>query len=104
MLGVQPLERLASRAKPPNISLLWRALLEVLLNNSKVEPSSRKVGRIAAKCGNFLQFVRKAEGKIHFESNLSDEEIQNFFVENQEKYQKKLVSFYQYRALFSLLI
>ena len=58
MLGVQPLERLASKAKLPDISLLWRAILEVILVNSKVERSTRNVGRIAAKCEDFLQYVR----------------------------------------------
>ena len=52
----------------------------------------------------FTVICRKAERKIPFESDLTDEEIQHFFTEYREKFYKKLVSFYQYRALFSLLI
>ena len=58
MLGVQPLERLARNAKMPNVSLLWRAILEVLMITRDVNPSTRNVGRIARKCKNFTQYVR----------------------------------------------
>ena len=35
---------------------------------------------------------------------MTDEEVLEFFSEHEEKFKKKLVSFYQYRVLFSLLI
>ena len=57
-LAVQPLERLASNARMPNRSLLWRAILEVHLEDRAVDPDNRNVGRIAAKCEDFVQYVR----------------------------------------------
>ena len=57
-LAVQPLERLASKARMPNISLLWRAILEVMLQDRAVDPDNRNVGRIACKCQDFVQYVR----------------------------------------------
>ena len=57
-LAVQPLERLASNARMPNISLLWRAILEVMLQDRAVDPDNRNVGRIASKCEDFVQYVR----------------------------------------------
>ena len=57
-LAAQPLERLASKARMPNISLLWRAILEVMLQERAVDPDNRNVGRIAGKCEDFVQYVR----------------------------------------------
>ena len=57
-LAVQPLERLASNARMPSISLLWRAILEVMLQDRAVDPDCRNVGRIAGKCEDFVQYVR----------------------------------------------
>ena len=37
MLGVQPLDRLGRTAKLPSLSLLWRAVLEVIKSNYKPE-------------------------------------------------------------------
>ena len=62
MLAVQPLDRLGSEERMPNKSLLWRSVLEVLLNNSSSKIENRNVGRIAAKCDNFLQYVRNRLG------------------------------------------
>ena len=118
-MAVQPLVRLASNATMPNISLLWRSILEVILNNREVDGDSRNVGRIASKCEDFLQYLRygllvklsilkvllrKAESKLNFDSNLTDEEVESFYSDYRESFMKKLVSFYQYRALFSLMI
>ena len=47
---------------------------------------------------------RKVELKLHFESNMTDEEVREFFSEYEEKFKKKLMSFYQFRVLFSLLV
>ena len=47
---------------------------------------------------------RKVELKLHFESNMTDEEVLEFYTEYEDKFKKKLMSFYQYRVLFSLLI
>lgn len=78
--------------------------LKFLLNNSSSKIENRNVGRIAAKCDNFLQYVRKAEKKLQINLNLSDSEIEEVLSLNEESHWRKLVAFYQYRALFALLI
>ena len=58
MLGVQPLARLAEGSKVPSQSLLWRAVLELLMDTAGVEQDRRSVGRIAAKCDASLSVQR----------------------------------------------
>ena len=104
MLGVQPLDRLGQQAKMPNISLLWRAVMEVLFDKANVSLDNRGVGRIASKCNDFLEYVRRCEKKLCVDVQLSDEQIELLYKELREKFWCKLICFYQYRALFSLLI
>ena len=120
MLGVQPLDRLGQGAKMPSRSLLWRAvleviamimiyitiiiILEVMMERAGVSAVNRSVGRIAAKCLDFLQYVRKAEQKLAICFDLTDTDIEELFSELENKHWRQLVCFYQYRALFALLI
>ena len=104
MLGVQPLDRLGKEAKMPSKSLLWRSVLEVIMNSAGVEADNRNVGRIAAKCDNFVHYLRKSEEKLSFDSKMSDSEVEIMFSNYESKFWKKLVCFYQFRALFALLI
>ena len=104
MLGVQPLDRLGQGSKLPNSSLLWRAVLEVMLEGAGVAADSRNVGRIAAKCDHFLHYVRKAEQKLGVYFQMTDRDIEELFSEHEGTYWRQLVCFYQYRTLFALLI
>ena len=45
MLGVQPLDRLGRTAKLPSLSLLWRAVLEVIKSNYKPELDNKMIMR-----------------------------------------------------------
>ena len=103
MLGVQPLARLAEGSKAPSQSLLWRAVLELMMDTAGVEQERRNVGR-AAKCDTFLQYVRRAEDKLKMTLGLSDTEVTEQFSDLQQLHWRKLVAFYQFRALFALLI
>ena len=62
------------------------------------------MGRIAAKCDNFVKYVRKSEEKLKFDSKMNDNEVEEMFTSYESKFWKKLVCFYQFRALFALLI
>ena len=120
MLGVQPLDRLGQAAKMPSRSLLWRAvlevitiiiktkiiirILEVMMEKAGVSADNRSVGRIAAKCQGFPQYVRKAEQKLGICFDLTDGDIEELYSDLEKKHWKQLVCFYQYRALFALLI
>jgi len=106
MLAVQPLDRLATSNTLPNKSLLWRAVLEVIL--SMVAPSipktQRTVGRIATKSKNFVDYVRKAFVKLKVEAEISDDRLMDIFTQYETQFSRKLQCFYQYRALFSPLV
>eukprot|EP00092_Neocalanus_flemingeri_P028451 GFUD01030893.1.p1 GENE.GFUD01030893.1~~GFUD01030893.1.p1 ORF type:complete len:480 (+),score=169.01 GFUD01030893.1:127-1566(+) len=106
MLAVQPLDRLATSNTLPNKSLLWRAVLEIIL--ARVAPSlpkeKRIIGRIATKSNNFVDYARKAFVKLKVETEISDEELLDIFDKNKNKFGAKLQCLYQYRALFSPLV
>merc|ERR1711915_686864 len=106
MLAVQPLTRLAESNKLPNKSLLWRAVLEIILLQECPNLSSDEkiVGRIANKSKSFVEYVRKAVFKLKIDLKMDDEEIIKIFSIHEDKYLHKLQCFYQYRALFSPLI
>ena len=69
-----------------------------------VSADNRSVGRIAAKCQDFLQYVRKSEQKLGIYFDLNDGDIEELYCDLETKHWKQLVCFYQYRALFALLI
>ena len=73
MLAVQPLDRLANSNALPNKSLLWRAVLEMILGNvaPSIQKEERVVGRIAVKSKTFVDYVRKAFTKLKVESKIS---------------------------------
>jgi hypothetical protein len=106
MLAVQPLDRLATSNTLPNKSLLWRAVLEMIL--ARVAPSlpkdQRVVGRIAAKSKSFVDYVRKAFVKLKVETDISVIELSEIFNNYEKEFGAKLQCFYQYRALFSPLV
>ena len=104
MLGVQPLDRLGQEAKLPNQSLLWRAVMEVIFNDLNIDTDNRGVGRIASKCKDFVQYVRKCEKKLCISVDMSDNALLSLHQDMSDKYWRQLTCFYQYKALFSLLI
>ena len=69
-----------------------------------VSADSRSVGRIASKCQDFTQYVRKAEDELGICCDLTDTQIEEMFSDLEKKHWRQLVCFYQYRALFALLI
>ena len=81
MLAVQPLDRLATSNTLPNKSLMWRAVLEMIL--ARVAPTlpkdERVVGRIAAKSKSFVDYVRKAFVKLKVDTDISDIELSEIF-------------------------
>ena len=88
----------------PSKSLLWRAVVENMFNVAGVDTDNRNVGRIAAKCSTFVQYVRKIEQKLSVNFSLSDEQMSEIIENNEKLHWKRLVCFYQFRALFALLI
>ena len=79
-------------------------MLEVMMEKAGVSADNRSVGRIAAKCQDFLQYVRKAEQKLGICFELTEGDIEELYSDLEKEHWKQLVCFYQYRALFALLI
>jgi len=106
MLASQPLGRLAENKNLPSSSLFWRAVLQVILveNIPNLAFNDHRVGRIAAKSQDFVDYVRRALKKIDIEISISDEKIQDYFDKYQEEYTQKLNCFYQLRSLFAPII
>ncbi|XP_013382152.1 methyltransferase-like protein 25 [Lingula anatina] len=110
MLASQSLERLTESTKESieasDQSKFWRALLQVILqdlSNGKVS-KEWQVGRIAAKCSSFTQYVRKALAKLGFDQEkISDQMIKEY--ENQHSSERsKLEAFCFLRTLLAPVI
>ena len=106
ILASQPLGRLADNKNLPSHSLMWRAVLQVIL--LRVLPNlsfkDQQVGRIAAKSTGFLDYVHRAFRKLNLDLTLSDEDIEKYFTEYEPKFQQKLNCFYQLRSLFAPVV
>ncbi len=106
ILASQPLGRLADNKNLPSHSLIWRAILQVLMLQVKPDLSfhDQQVGRIAAKSSNFIDYVHRAFKKLSLDLPYSDEYILEFYNSYQPKYQQKLNCFYQIRSLFAPIV
>ena len=63
-----------------------------------------QVGRIAAKCETFLDYVKKAFKKLEIEISMKDDEVEEIYQTLAAKHGNKLNAFYQLRTLFGPLI
>lgn len=106
ILASQPLGRLADNKNLPSHSLIWRAMLQVLMLQVKPDLSfhDQQVGRIAAKSLNFVDYVHRAFKKLSIDLPYSDEYILEFYDTYQPMYQQKLNCFYQIRSLFAPIV
>lgn len=90
----------------PSQSLLWRAILQVIL--LKHEPNlsleNQQVGRIAAKSANFVDYVERAFVKLNLDLKMSKNELEELYENYSQKFGHKLNGFYQIRSLFAPLI
>ncbi|XP_063231291.1 probable methyltransferase-like protein 25 [Bacillus rossius redtenbacheri] len=82
MLAAQACHRVADTRQLAVDSLFYRALLEVLL----VESCGRDarwghVGRIAAKCGSFREYVHKATEKLGLSVQVSESRIESLYAQ-----------------------
>ena len=106
ILASQPLGRLADNKNLPSHSLLWRAVLQVML--LQVLPTlsfhDQQVGRIATKSADFVDYVHRAFKKLKLELTFSDDQILEIYEKYKLLYQQKLNCFYQLRSLFAPII
>ncbi|XP_070535072.1 probable methyltransferase-like protein 25 isoform X2 [Ptychodera flava] len=105
MLACSSVDRSAAEGRLPSKSLYYRAVLQVIIEEHYEKLSSdQRVGRMAAKCKTFLEYVRKALRKLQLDdTKLSDEDIISY----DEKYssdRRKLECFVQYRTILAPVI
>ena len=106
ILAAQPLNRLADKAALPSLSLLWRAVLQLIFQDTApgLSHKDRQVGRLAAKSANFIDYVHRACKKADINSTLSDEAIHGYMDTHGAAYGRKLNCFYQLRALLAPVV
>ena len=106
LLASQPLSRLAEKGNLPNRSLIWRAILQVIMkeNIADLTFADHQVGRLAAKSTDFLDYARRAIVKIGKPVDITDDRILQYYDEYMPRYERKLNCFYQYRSLFAPLV
>ncbi|XP_006821789.1 putative methyltransferase-like protein 25 [Saccoglossus kowalevskii] len=105
MLSCLSVDRIESDVKLPSQSLFYRAVLQVIIQQHYTLPTrQQRVGKIAAKCKTFVEYVRKSLKKLHYDENkLSDDEITEYYnkYSQQERY---IECFTQYKAIFAPII
>lgn len=106
ILASQPLNRLAEKGNLPSRSLIWRAILQVILkeNVPDLRFQDHQVGRIASKSTDFIDYVRRALIRCKKSVDLSDERILEYYNNYYPRYSRKLNCFYQFRSLFAPVI
>lgn len=106
MVAAQPMDRLRAKQNLPSEALLWRAILQhiLLIHVPDLHFANQQVGRIAAKCATFLDYVKKAFKKLEIDLSMNDAEIEAIYKNFTEKHRNDLNAFYQLRALFGPLI
>jgi len=107
MMAAQPTDRMASHAKLPSESLLWRAVLQVIINDH-VDPrpafSDQQVGRVAKRAKDFNEYCRLALDKLGLTTNLTESEISSLYERLSGLHRRRLMAFYQVRSLFAQIV
>jgi len=106
MVAAQPMDRLLANLPLPSDSLLWRAILQVILKDHKpnIKFEEQHVGRTAKKSNNFVSYVHKSFEKLNIELKISDDEIDHIYRKFAESHRQKLLGYYQLKSMLGPLI
>jgi len=106
MVAAQPMDRLVANQPLPSDSLLWRAILQVILLKHKpdLKFEEQHVGRVAKKSHNFVTYVHKSFEKLGLELKMSDTEIEQTHREFSLSHRQKLMGYYQLKSMLGPLI
>jgi len=101
MVAAQPMDRLLANLPLPSESLLWRAILQVLLKRHKpdLKFEDQHVGRIAKKSDSFVNYVHKSFDKLCIKLEISDEEIEQVYQTFARSHRQKLIGYYQLKSM-----
>ncbi|CAD5113028.1 DgyrCDS2228 [Dimorphilus gyrociliatus] len=103
MLATQAAERMEDGCKLAPISMLWRCTLQKILidlTNNKAQKDDWKVGKIAKRCSNFVEYCKKSFRLLKIENTLTDEEIEAY-INDTAAIKWKLDAFFKLRTLLS---
>lgn len=103
MLATQSSERLEEGNKLTPLSMLWRCTLQQILidtTNDKSKKDDWKVGKIAKRCSNFLEYCQQCFKLLNISNTMNDEKLQSYIKEN-ERIKWKLDAFFKLRTLLS---
>ncbi|XP_047118887.1 probable methyltransferase-like protein 25 [Schistocerca piceifrons] len=104
MLSAQCVQRISVKREVPVEPLWYRSLLQVLLvEKCRHNLPEGQVGRLAAKCNSFPEYVSKALTKLGVASEVSLNEIESLYKSHQS-HQQKLSVFFMLRAVLAPVI
>ncbi|KAJ0176288.1 hypothetical protein K1T71_008462 [Dendrolimus kikuchii] len=107
MLAAQSIDRVVSQRQLPSESLLYRALLQVIIKDHLPDHkvTEGKLKRVASKCNNFEQYFKMADDILNL--NLFNRLPANYFIDIKTKMAeewKRLVLFYLIRLCLAQVI
>lgn len=102
MLAAQSVDRILSKKECFKQTILYRAVLEILLKRYDYS-SEAIVGKSKSPCCNFLEYVKAAEKKLNVIIPLSDNEINEFYSVYEQK-EDELNLFNLFRCLVAPVI
>ncbi|KAJ3628389.1 hypothetical protein MTP99_015697 [Tenebrio molitor] len=79
MIANQSVERVLEAKQLPNISIFYRALLQVLLEQYCNELPTKHVGKFRKRPANFTEYVREALRRLEVDITVSDQQIEEIF-------------------------
>ncbi|KAK4882945.1 hypothetical protein RN001_006264 [Aquatica leii] len=103
MLAAQSIDRILHKKELPNKTVLYRAILEVLLDKYDVDYNSRKVGKIKKECNSFLEYASFSLSSINAKIQFSVNEIEDLF-NTYKVYEQQLYVFYMLRCMLAPVV
>ncbi|XP_022806355.1 methyltransferase-like protein 25 isoform X2 [Stylophora pistillata] len=98
MVAQQAADRISSESQCPPLSVLYRAILQVILKEKfGLDGSGMRVGKAGAKCKDFKEYVDKCLNKLGLKermSELSEEEV-NSYLTRFKHHERHLHAFHQ---------
>lgn len=105
MMSLQAPPKMFHLQKLPAESLMFRAVLEKLLDDTfgSGNPIERDVGRIGVKCQNFVEYVHKASTILGCHIPMDDDELRIYY-KSFEPFEKKLHFYFMLRVVMAPVI
>lgn len=103
MIANQSVDRILNKETLPNVTISYRALLQVILEKYCKQLPNKTVGKFRKTPKNFLDYCRIAINRLEADIDITDEEIQNLYIEHSQQL-NELNVFYLLRCKLSPVI